>query len=102
MLRGLNTFALLATSWAWATLLVVGGLSLAVSPPSGLGPWKSASVTLAGLAGVAAGFFVFEVIVADRVFPRARRPMTLSVEIIAGALMLIFTGAAVFVALSGA
>lgn len=102
MLRGLNMFVLLTTSWAWATLLVVGGASLAVSPPSGLGPWKSASMSLAGLAGIAAGVFVFEVIVADRLFPRARRKLTLSVEIASGALMLIFTAAAVFVAASGA
>lgn len=102
MLRGLNMFVLMATSWAWATLLVVGGASLAVSPPSGLGPWKSASVSMAGLAGVAAGVFVFEVIVADRLFPKARRTLTLSVEILAGALMLAFTAAAVFVAVSGA
>ncbi len=101
MLRGLNMFVLMATSWAWATLLVVGGASLAVSPPTGLGPWKGKIVVLAGLAGVAAGVFVFEVIVADRLFPKARRPLTLSVELFSGAFMLIFTAAAVFVWVSG-
>jgi len=100
MLRRTITSALILSAWAWSTLLVVGGAALAVSPP-GATPWSPLSVALAGLAGIAAGVFVFEVRVADRLFPRAPASLTTRVQIAAGALMVVLAGAAVvsFIAL---
>jgi len=101
MLRRTVTTTLIVTAWAWATLLVVGGATLAAAP-AGSTPWSPASVALAGLAGIAAGVFVFEVRVADRLFPRAPRRWTATVQVVSGLFMVGFAAAAVVsVALRG-
>jgi len=94
MLRRTNTAVLVLSAWAWATLLTVGGVILATGS-AGFGPWGRGGVTLAGLAGAAAGVFVFEVMVADRLFPRARRRWALGLEVLAGTLMLAFAAGAI-------
>lgn len=102
MLRNINMLVLLVSATAWATLLVVGGGLLAVNSSIRIGPWTTTSVTLAGLAGVAAGIFVFEVVVADRLFPKAARRLPLAVEATCGVLMLLLTGAAIVAVFSSA
>lgn len=94
MLRFATTASLVLAAWAWATLLTVGGAILATSP-GGFGPWEPRVMTLWGLAGVAAGVFVFEVMVADRLFPRARGRWVVGLEVSAGGLMLLFAAAGV-------
>lgn len=94
MLHRLNMLLLLASAWAWATLLLVGGAILATSRIS-FGPWSRTNMALVGLAGLAAGMFVFGVIVADRLFPRADRRLTFTFEITTGVMMVLFSIAAI-------
>lgn len=93
MLRNLNTLALLTTATAWATLLVVGG-GLLVTNSGAIGILNPRTAALVGLAALAAGIFIFEVIVADRLFPKAVGRLPLTVEVASGVLMLLLSGAA--------
>jgi hypothetical protein len=94
MLHRLNMLLLFASAWAWATLLLVGGAILATSKIS-FGPWSRTDMALVGLAGAAAGLFVFGVIIADRLFPKANRKLTFTIEITTGSMMVLFTIAAI-------
>jgi len=91
---------LLVGRWAWATLLVVGGAILTTSS-TGFGPWSPMSVTLIGLAGVCAGVVVFEIMVADRLFPKSHRGLAYSVEITSCALIALFTVSAIITVATG-
>lgn len=68
-MRTLNLAALLLFGSLWAGLLVVGGALLAASAQRTV----YAALLSGGAAAIAAGGFVFQVVVADRVFPRVDR-----------------------------
>lgn len=81
----------------WASALFLAGLWLLFSVPGRL-PALSAPCQVGGWAAIAAGQFVFMVLVADRLFPLVgRRPMTWVVEM---ACFLIFLGGAAYVAVA--
>jgi len=95
-MRRLNAIALLSLGTLWAGLLVVGG-GLMVARSGAFWPGVQPATVCAGLTGVAAGEFVFAVIVADRLFPQASRRVTATVETTAGGLLVV--GLAVTIAL---
>ncbi len=63
----------------WAGSLSLGGIWLMM-----VGPRRLPSLTLAcwmgGLAAIAAGQFIFEALVADRLFPSASKKLSLTAE----------------------
>lgn len=69
LVRGLNLTALLVFGALWAGLLVVGGAVLVVSARGA----STAALLSGGATAVIAGGFVFQVVVADRLFPRVDR-----------------------------
>lgn len=68
-MRAINLTALIVFGALWAGLLVVGGAILAVSASDS----AIASLLTGGAAAIAAGGFVFQVVVADRLFPMVDR-----------------------------
>ncbi|TVQ64190.1 MAG: hypothetical protein EA379_02310 [Phycisphaerales bacterium] len=88
MLRWVNLLALVALGTVWAGLLVVGGYALA-----SYGWFASGASARAGLAGgltaIAAGQFVFLVVVGDRLFPGASRVSVMVAELGFGSLFVI-------------
>lgn len=86
-----------ATPWAllvavvgasWAILLVVGAASLPLWMP-GVTQVAPDVTLLLTATGLAAGQFVFCMLVADRLFPRASRPLRGVVELLSALGMLI-------------
>ncbi len=80
--------AVLGLGTLWAGTLVVSGAAMA----SGRSPVASSMGTLGVLAGVtfvAAGQFVFMVVVADRLFPRVERRVRASGEAFVAAALLL-------------
>jgi hypothetical protein len=76
-------------SIAWAMLLLQLGLGSMVFG-SGLAPIPVAATWFLGLSGVAGGQFVFMVLVADRIVPRAPRGLVGAAE--AAAFMVFLAG----------
>lgn len=68
-MRTVNLSALLVFGTLWAGLLVVGGALLAAVPRDMI----YASLLTGGATAVIAGQFVFQVVVADRLFPQVDR-----------------------------
>ena len=88
MLRRLNLAALLALGTLWAGLLVVGGLALA-SREWVPGPAATGAGLAGGLTAIAAGQFVFLVVVGDRLFPGASRTVVTVTELALGLMFLL-------------
>ena len=74
---------------AWAAVMVLSGLWVMFSVPSQVPILRPAWCTASGLAVAAGGQFVFMILVADRVFPRADRRL---VGIVEAACFLAFVG----------
>jgi hypothetical protein len=72
----------------WGSLMVILGLSTMVFGV-GVVPISDAAAFSLGLAGVAGGQFVFMVLVADRVMPRAPRPLIGAIELAAFAVFVV-------------
>jgi len=68
-MRTVHLTALLLFGSLWAGLLIVGGALLAASAQR----LVYAALLSGGAAAIAAGGFVFQVVVADRLFPRVDR-----------------------------
>jgi len=87
MVRRINLALMLLFGSLWAGLLVVGGAMLSTQ---GAATWPGMQnvVVAAGLSGVAGGFFVFSVIVADRIFPHAHRGLVIGLETLSGLALL--------------
>ena len=68
-MRIANLTALLVFGTLWASLLVVGGALLAASAER----MVYAALLAGGATAIVAGAFVFQVVVADRLFPRVDR-----------------------------
>lgn len=63
----------------WALTMGVGG-GLMMLAASGAAPWLQTTLLWAGCTGVLAGVFVFQLLVADRLFPRADPGLVRNVE----------------------
>jgi len=88
MTKRMNTVAVMGLGALWAGTLVVSGATLA----GGGSPIATSLGTLGVLAGVtfvAAGQFVFMVVVADRMFPRVERRVRASGEAFVAAALLL-------------
>ena len=68
-MRAVNLTALIVFGALWAGLLVVGGAILAVSARD----TATAALLTGGASAIAAGGFVFQVVVCDRLFPSVDR-----------------------------
>ncbi|MEC9374667.1 MAG: hypothetical protein VYC34_12520 [Planctomycetota bacterium] len=90
MVRILNMTALVALGSLWAGILVViGAMLVAGAMPGGLAaPQLRGVASILGLTFLAAGEFVFLVLVADRLFPKASPRLTRVVEAAVGGLLL--------------
>ncbi len=87
-MRTANLIALLVFGSLWAGLLVVGGALLAASAERMI----YAALLSGGAAGIAAGGFVFQVVVADRLFPRVDRRVADVAEASLAGLLIIALG----------
>jgi len=89
VLHRLNLLLMLALGGVWAGALVVLGALLASGDLSAGSAWPSLRplATALGVCFMAAGLFVFAVIVADRLFPGAARGVTTLVETALGLVM---------------
>ena len=67
--------------WALA-MSVAGGLMMLGA--SDAAPWLTTTLMLAGLTGIVAGVFVFQIVVADRLFPGADPRLMRNVEAVLG------------------
>lgn len=63
----------------WALTMGVGG-GLMMLAASGAAPWLQSTLLWAGCTGVLAGVFVFQLLVADRLFPGADSGLVRNVE----------------------
>jgi hypothetical protein len=85
-LRTRTRIALALASCVWAAVLVAAGLGTLTSlRPGGLSGLERLGT---GVAMAAAGQFVFLVLVADRLFPRANRRLVIVAEAVVFALFL--------------
>ena len=67
----------------WAlTMSVAGGLMMLGA--SEVAPWLTTTLVFAGLTGIVAGVFVFQVVVADRLFPDVYPRLIRNVEAVLG------------------
>jgi|GEM_PF-3554611 len=81
--------ALTRTVWlAWAlTMTVAGGLMMLGA--SEAASWLASTLWCAGLTGIVSGVFVFQVLVADRLFPDADSGLVRNVETVLGVALII-------------
>lgn len=92
-----TTLLLVALGTLWAMILVVGGLMvLGEVGPTGGGLARAG--VAAALTAVAAGQFVFLVVVGDRLFPEARRSVAGRAEALFGGLFCVGAVATVVLA----
>jgi hypothetical protein len=89
--RRLSLTLLILLASPWAALLTLAGLwlLLGASDHPALGPWPRA---VGGVTAACAGLLIFMCLVADRLFPRASRPMVASIEAVTS--MIVFMGIA--------
>lgn len=81
MPRKLSLTLLALVALTWALVLCVGGLWLAVIAPGLVEPGTEMLARVGGVTAIAGGMLVFVICIADRVFPRASRRLTWSMEI---------------------
>lgn len=79
--RKLSMSLVVALGVVWSLLLAFGGAWLAGNGHAVWGASLAQITRIGGLVGVLAGMVVFLVCVADRVFPRASRKVTLAAEV---------------------
>lgn len=96
-MRAANLTALLVFGTLWAGLLVVGGAMLAASARES----AYAALLTGGSTAIAAGSFVFQVVVADRVFPRVDRRLADVAEAALAALLVLGLGLTALLATGG-
>ena len=97
--RRLGLVVRLGAGAAWAAGLVLAGLWVLLPAPAGQGVVRLPAA--AGVALICGGEFVFMVLVADRVFPRAQRRAGWWLEMILLLGFLVAGGAAVVALLRG-
>jgi len=86
--RRLSRVATWVTGLAWALTMGVGG-GLMMLGSSGAATWLRPTLFWAGCTGFVAGVFVFQVLVADRLFPRADPGLVRNVEASFGVALMI-------------
>lgn len=101
MIHRANLAALLTMGTLWAGLLVVSGSLIALAAASVL-PGARGPANLFGLTIVAAGEYVFLVVVASRVFPQASARLLAGTELFLASVMFILALAALAALLAGA
>ncbi len=95
-----NLAALLAIGTLWAALLVVSGAMISLSSGAVL-PGTRGPASLFGMTIVAAGEYVFLVVVASRVFPKASGRLLAATELFVAGVMCVLALAAVIALLVG-
>ncbi len=77
-----------AAGLLWAlTLSIVGGLMVLAAPSAA--SWLATTLLFAGLTGFISGLFVFQVAVANKVFPDANPRLIRNVEAVSGVTLLL-------------
>jgi Kef-type K+ transport system membrane component KefB len=89
--RRFSLTLLILVATPWAALLTLAGLwlLLGTSDHATPGPWPR---VVGGITATSAGMLVFMCLVADRLFPRASRPMVASIEVATS--LIVFMGIA--------
>ncbi len=98
MVHRANLAALLLMGTLWAGLLVISGSMIGLSASTVL-PGARGPASLFGITIVAAGEYVFLVVVASRIFPKASSRLLAGTELFLASVMFVFLVAAAAVAI---
>ena len=77
-----------AAGLLWALTLSIAGGLMVLAAPSAV-PWLATTLLFAGLTGFISGLFVFQVAVANKIFPNANPRLIRNVEAVSGVILML-------------